>query len=150
MKRLTVIVTAVVLTLLATALPFLPGRYDVLAVPLSGIARVCGIASLLLVPIGLVWLPFELGLTTEGKRRGRVCFVVAALVVGLIGLLGVAAMAFMLSGAPLTVGVLAGYGFVLWRVGFRMVAWARQSRERGITRPLGLILVPCIVAGAQF
>src|SRR5262245_4658884 len=139
MKRLTVIVTVVVLTLVATALPFLPGRYDVLAVPLSGIARVCGIASLLLVPIGLVWLLFELRFTRDGKRRSRVSVVVVAQVVGLIATLGAAGMAFMLSGAPLTVGVLAAYGLVLWRGGSRMVEWARQSTERDITPALVLI-----------
>ena len=150
MKGLTVIVTAVVLTMVATTLPFLPGRYDVLAVPLSGIARVCGITSLLLVPIGLLWLPFELRLRGDGKRRSRASFIVAALVVGSIAMLGAAGMAFMLSGAPLAVGVFAACGLVLWQGGRRMLEWARQSSEPNITVVLVLILVPCIVTGAQF
>lgn len=150
MKGFTVIVTAVVLTMVATTLPFLPGRHDVLAVPLSGIARVCGITSLLLVPVGLVWLPFELRLRGDGKRRSRVSFVVAALVVGWIAALGAASTAFMLSGAPLAVGVLAAFGLVLWRGGRRTLEWARQSSEQNITAVLVLILVPSIVTGAQF
>ncbi len=149
MKRLAIIVALVVLMLVATALPFLPGRYDVFAVSLSGIARVSGVGSLLLVPIGLVWLPFELRLTSDGKRRSRVSFVVAALGAGSIATLGVAGMAFMLSGATLTVGVLTAYGLVLWRGGPRVVEWARTS-GRDITVALALILAPCVVTGAQF
>src|SRR5262245_41739416 len=39
MKPLAISVTVVALTLVATSLPFLPGRYDALAVPLSWISR---------------------------------------------------------------------------------------------------------------
>ena len=56
MKRVALVVALVAIALAATALPFLPGQYDRLAVSLSGIARVLGVASPLLVPIGLVWL----------------------------------------------------------------------------------------------
>lgn len=41
---------------LCTLLPFLPGSYDSLAVPLSMMARMFGYASLLLVPVGVLWL----------------------------------------------------------------------------------------------
>ena len=150
MKRLAIIGAIVVLSLVATALPFLPGRYDVLAVPLSMIARVYGTASLLLVPIGLVWLPYELRLTSDGKRPGRVSLVLATLAAGSIATVGAAGMAFNLSGAPLTVGVLTAYGLVLWRCGPGMLRWARQSSGRDITVALALILVPCVVTGAQF
>jgi hypothetical protein len=51
--------------LLCTVLPFLPGRYDNLAVPLSAMAQVVGITGLLLVPIGGLWLGFE-----HRRRRG--------------------------------------------------------------------------------
>ena len=36
--------------------PFMPGSHHRLAVTLSGIAQVLGLAGLLLVPVGLLWL----------------------------------------------------------------------------------------------
>jgi hypothetical protein len=149
MKRLAVMVSVVAVTLVATALPFLPGRYDALAVPLSGIARSFGMASLLLVPIGLVWLVYELRPTSHGERRGRVGFFFAILGAGSIAVLGVVVVAVMLSGAPVAVGVLTAWGLVLWRSGPRMLKWARRSRGRDIATPLALILVPAVLTSAQ-
>jgi len=47
-------------------LPFLPGQYDSLAVPLSMMAQLFGIVGLLLVPLGVVWIAYEY--RSEGKR----------------------------------------------------------------------------------
>jgi hypothetical protein len=47
------------LILLCTLLPFLPGRHDSLAVPLSLMAQVIGTLGLVLVPIGVLWLTIE-------------------------------------------------------------------------------------------
>ena len=41
--------------MLITLLPFLPGQYDSLAVPLSTIVQALSMAGLLLVPIGAFW-----------------------------------------------------------------------------------------------
>ena len=150
MKSLAIVGAVVLTTLVATALPFLPGRYDVLSAPLSMIARGYGVASLLLVPIGLVWLPYELWLPSDGTRHGRVGLVLATLAAGSIVTCGAAVLAYSVSGAPLTMSVLTAYGLVLWRYGPRMVKWARQSSGRDITAALALILVPCVITGAQF
>ena len=149
MKRLAVMVSLVAVTLFATALPFLPGRYDALAVPLSGIARSLGMASLLLVPIGLVWLVYELRRTIDGARCGRVGFVVAILGGGSIAVLGVVLVAVMLSVVPVAVGMLTAWVLVLWRGGPRMLKWARRSRGRDIASALALILVPGVLTSAQ-
>jgi hypothetical protein len=149
MKRLAAMVSVVAVTLVATALPFFPGRYDVLAVPLSEIARSFGMASLLVVPIGLVWLAYESRRTSDGERRGRAGFAFATLGGGSIAVLGVVVVAVMLSGAPLAVGVLTAWGLVLWRSGPRMLKWARRSRGRDIATPLALILVPGVLTSAQ-
>ncbi len=42
--------------MLCTLLPFFPGRYDGLAVPLSGMSRIFGAVGLLLVPVGALWV----------------------------------------------------------------------------------------------
>jgi hypothetical protein len=149
MKRLPIILAVVAATMIATALPFLPGRYDVLAVPLSGMARTLSMASLPLVPIGLVWLLYELRWTNYGTRRRRVGFAVATLGTGSIAVLAVAVVAVMSSGVPAAVGVLTAWGLVLWRGGPRMLEWARRARGRDIATALALVLVPSVVTGAQ-
>jgi hypothetical protein len=93
MKHLALMAAVVAVALAATALPFLPGRYDGLAVPLSGIARGLGIASLLLMPIGAMWLLYEWWRKDDGRHRGRAAFVIATLVAGSIAVFVATAVA---------------------------------------------------------
>jgi hypothetical protein len=149
MKHLASMLALVAVTLAATALPFLPGRYDGLAVPLSGVARGLGMASLLLVPIGIVWLLYEWRRGNEGIHRGRAGFVIAILVAGSIAVFVATVLAFELSGATLVAGVLTAWALVLWRSGTRLLNWARRPQGRDLAVPLTLILVPIATAGAQ-
>ncbi len=80
-----------VLALAGMFYPFMPGTYDRMAIPLSGIIQVMGLAGLLLVPIGMVWLVYELvnrrrrlgPPPQEGKSHWfAVCALAALLVVG--------------------------------------------------------------------
>src|SRR5262245_58479051 len=48
--------------------PFLPGNYDGLAVTLSVMAQLFGMAGLLLVPLGAVWLVYELKMRSESAQ----------------------------------------------------------------------------------
>jgi len=150
MKRIVLIGLLIAVTLLATALPFLPGRYDVLAVPLSGIARTIGLVSLLLVPVGLAWLAYEGSRSGAGARSARVKFVVASLAVASVAVFAGAVFAYGLSGASLAVFVLAAWGLYLWRAGPRMLEWGRRSIGRHSTPALALVVVPVIVFGAQY
>lgn len=59
----------------AMVLPFLPGRHDPLAAPLSVAASVFAFGSLLLVPIGVTWL-----VTDRGYAPAKVALVVVPLV----------------------------------------------------------------------
>mgnify|MGYP007132077141 CR=1 FL=1 len=54
--HLAVIVCIAALMTLCMVYPFLPGGYDRLAVPLSTMAQVFGVAGLALVPGGMLWL----------------------------------------------------------------------------------------------
>jgi hypothetical protein len=54
------------LLLVGLFLPFLPGKYDDLAVTVSGLAQVLGFAGFLLVPLGTGWLIHE-----ALRRRAR-------------------------------------------------------------------------------
>lgn len=55
MKLALGIIAAIAFLMVCTLLPFLPGSYDPLALPLSMMARMFGFTGLLLVPIGALW-----------------------------------------------------------------------------------------------
>lgn len=150
MKRLITMVGLVAVVLTATALPFLPGRYDALAVGLSAFTRGVGMSSLLLVPVGVVWLLYEQRRTGNAMHRGRVGLVAAGLGTGCIMLLVGAVAALTSLGATLAVAVLTVGGLVLWRGGSQLMDWARRPRERGFGTAIALILVPGVVAAGQF
>ena len=69
-KHILGIVAAVAFVVLCTLLPFLPGSYDGLAVPLSEMAHMFGTVGLMLVPIGLLWIAAD---------RSEGCFAIVAL-----------------------------------------------------------------------
>jgi hypothetical protein len=59
------IILIVLLIAVCIVYPFLPGGYDSLAMPLSTLAQGFGVLSVLLVPVGALWLIAEL------RQRGR-------------------------------------------------------------------------------
>jgi hypothetical protein len=148
-RHVAIVAASLTIALVATALPFLPGPYDALAVPLSGFARVLGLVSVLLVPVGIVWLLYEWRRRAAGVHRGRAGFVLATLVTGSFAVFGGAAFTHALAGATLPLCVLAAWGVALWWGGPRLLGWARSPRRRDLAVPLTLILAPLILVGAQ-
>ena len=77
---------------LCTLLPFLPGTYDPLALPLSMMARVAGFVGLLFAPIGALWMAFSASRPLAGKQHA--CAVAALIVASLVwGAVSLAAFA---------------------------------------------------------
>lgn len=148
MNRFAVLIVAVVVALLAaTAYPFLPGRYDELAAPISTAARVIGVGSLLLVPIGTAWLLYETIGTRNGPRPMRARFTGAAIgamsIVMIFAFVGVAAMFAMSFG----VGALAVWALFLWRRTRAMLAWARDGVGSYFKPAFAMVAVPIVTAG---
>jgi hypothetical protein len=56
------------LLVLCMLLPFLPGDYDAMAVPVSAGAQIVAMLGLLLVPVGIPWIVHEI---SKGIRRRR-------------------------------------------------------------------------------
>ena len=93
------IIATTAFIMLCTLLPFLPGRYDSLAAPLSTLAQVGGVGGVvLLTPVGALWLVADRSRRLAGKRFG---FALAALIAG------------SLVWALVSLGALAQGGFVL-------------------------------------
>ena len=134
--------------------PFMPGTYDRMAVTLSGMARILGVAGLLLVPIGIVWLIHELvnrpGRSDSVSLKTKshwfaVCALAASMIVGV----GVA-LASSQAGPSFAISVLILVVYVLWR----LAAAVKRLKSDGYTgfnpTPLYLIVIPGTVATAQF
>lgn len=105
---------------LGVVAPFLPGKHDGLAQPLSTAVQLTGAAGLLLVPVGSVWLTSELirrarrhrdpGHSMRGYYFAAVSLTAASVLMALVGLV----VLFGVS-AALGVGILAGWGYLVAR-----------------------------------
>ena len=70
MSQLLRIAAATAFAILCTFLPFLPGRYDSLALSLSVMAQLIGKVGLVLVPVGVLWFVSEYRRPSGRKRYG--------------------------------------------------------------------------------
>ena len=145
----------IVLLLACVFLPFLPGRYDPLAVTVSATAQFVGFAGLLLLPLAIPWSILEarrrkpreqppVG-TDKGYWLALACLCVSALVAGL------ATLAVIFGVGP-ALGVFSlSLTIILVR---RMARALRRLKQPQVPRfnpaPLYLILVPVAVVGARF
>ena len=144
------IAALITLLVLCTFYPFLPGKYDALALPLSGMAQIFGVGGLLLVPVGVLWLAYELRKRARAKRslstnaRGY-HFALAAAVTASIVALAISFGAFMGISLPLsllTVGLWVYIGFRL-APGLRLLK--KAEAENFNPAPLYLIFIPAVV-----
>lgn len=134
------------LIVLCTLLPFLPGRHDSLAVPLSVLAQMVAVASLLLVPIGGTWLVSthrDGGSAGSARSRdiGRGHAITATVVFSTV--LVVVCLGAAISG-ELTLGLL---GLVVslsatWKVISRLRAANWQTTPASTAAPYYLMVVP--------
>src|SRR5262245_24846740 len=103
---------------LGTFLPFLPGRYDRLAISLSIMSQIAGIGGLLLVPVGAGWIA-----SRYSKRLAATARPFAATA------LAVSSFVWLI----VSVGALASGGTILGLASFTagiVVAWKLASRLR--------------------
>lgn len=123
-------------------LPFLPGRYDSLAVPLSMMAQLFGMVGLLLVPVGLAWIAYEYGSPLKEKRR----------VFALVGLVASSMVWFTVSFGAMSESIALGVGALGLGAALTLRLWPQvkaMSREPVEERaavvsllPLYLIVLP--------
>ena len=138
------------LLVLGMVYPFLPGAYDGLAVSLSTIAQLSGVVGVLLVPIGALWLVYELRKRAHKKQnlphkeRGYY-FAMASLIAASI----LAMLVFLLTflGISISFGVLL---FALWYYAVstlisRLKSLKKAESENINPTPLYLIFIPIAV-----
>jgi cbb3-type cytochrome oxidase subunit 3 len=140
----------IVLLVLCTFYPFLPGEYDGLAVPLSALAQTFGMVGLLLVPVGVLWLAYELRKRARRKRnlptkaRGSY-FALASMVASSIVAIAVSLGAFM--GMSLSLGflTLALWLYIVLRLMPRLKLLKKAEAENLNPAPLYLVFIPSVV-----
>lgn len=145
MTHLLGITGAIAFVVLCTVLPFLPGRYDSLAMPLSMMGQLFGKVGLLLVPVGAVWAAFEYSSVHRRKRYG---FAIAALIATSIVCLLIS-LAAMLESVILGLATLALWSYVVARLLPRVKSMKGALPDSASAWPLYLIIAPIAVALIQ-
>lgn len=140
---------SILVILAASFLPFLPGSYDGLAVTLAAMAQVFGIISLLLVPIGALWLIYEFR-WSRSKSVGRYYFALAALMTASLVAIALALCAFATFSLALGVITLALWSYVFIRLVPELKLLKTTARANFQPAPLYLICIPIVVALLQW
>lgn len=147
--------TTTILALGCMFYPFMPGPHDRMAATLSMMAQVLGLTGLVMVPIGIIWLTYELAMV-RARRQGSVprtakghwlafCAMTASAMVAA----AVALAAATHTGPSLAVVVLMLWVYIIRRAlaGVRRMRIADDGRLN--PAPVYLILVPCILVIAR-
>lgn len=136
-------------------LPFIPGSYDNLAVTLSLMAQVFGMAGLLLVPIGLLWLIYESMKRTQKdwKLTGKVksChFAIAALAASIIVAIAVSLGAFGNNNRTLGIITLVFCAYIILKLIPKLRQMKNSENKKFNPTPFYLICIPLIVLLFRF
>ena len=140
-------VTAAIAGILSiTLLPFLPGQYDSLAIPLSLMAQIFGKVGLLLVPIGALWLA-----SAYWNRLGRnqYAIAIAALIASSLVWILVSLGALVTSGFLLGLCAVALWMYVVSRVLPRLKSLKSATPRHTSAAAFYLLIVPVAVALLQ-
>jgi hypothetical protein len=140
----------ILLLVLCMIYPFLPGQYDGLAVHLSTMAQLFGVVGLLLLPIGVLWLVYEMRKTRRRKRNPpnankEYYFALVSLIVASILAILVSLATFF--GISISFGVLtlALWFYTIFRLIPRLKLLKQAEIENINPIPLYLIFVPVTV-----
>jgi hypothetical protein len=136
-----------VFILLCMFYPFLPGKFDPLAVTLSTMAQVIGATGLLLVPIGVLWLVHELRKRARKRRNlphaeRAWWFAVASLVAASIAAITVSLVALMSAGISLCCLTLALWFYIVSRLLPRLKRLNKDASENLNPAPMYLLFMP--------
>lgn len=142
---------AALLVVASTLLPYLPGRYDGLAVTLSASSRLLGLASVLLFPLGAIWLAHELRSHKQGAGRRPGTNLEYWLALTSIGVLTIVAVAVSVA-AAINVGPSLGFGALalcVWcaaRLSAKLKAMRSAPVRTFNAAPMYLVVVPAVAA----
>lgn len=140
--------------ILAMVYPFLPGGYDRLAIPVSTLVQLFGVLGMALVPVGGLWLTFELWQHNCVKhnrpaKQWRFYLAVAAMGVAWLVAAAMVVLAIAVSGLVLAVLMLVLGLYASARLIPSLRAMRGEANAGFNATPVSLILVPTAVLLAQ-
>lgn len=134
--------------------PYLPGKYDALAVPISTLFQVWSGLGLPLLPIGAFWLGYEwrgqyrrkrnLSLSNQSYRFASFALVGVSLVLISVNLLVMLGYSFSLG-----LLVLALWLFLVFKAWRKIISWKNTESRSMNYCPLYLLLIPLILVFFQ-
>ena len=136
------ITAAMAFVILCTLLPFLPGRYDSLAVPLSLMSQLFAKGGLLLVPVGALWMASRYWSRLAGNQW---VLAIAALIASSIVWFIVSLGALVSSGLLLGLGALALWAYLVSRVLPRLRLLKSATPRPTSAAAVYLLIVPVAV-----
>lgn len=130
--------------------PFLPGDYDSLAVPVSTAAQTFGVVGMILVPVGVLWLTYELWKQERSKQHRptkarRYTFALIALATVSLVAVAVTFVAFATGGLLLGLIILLSWLYILSRLIPRLRMLKRMENENFISTPLYFVVIPVAI-----
>ena len=141
------VITAVLLA--CVFLPYMPGEYDSLATTLSFMAQLFGLAGLLLVPVGLLWLLYELSLRAKKNTLtsiGTYRFAVAAILTSCLVAFVISLGAFGNNNRSFGIFTVILCTYVVWKVLPRLKQLKNQQNRRLHPAPFYLMIIPLVIA----
>lgn len=145
MKHVFRIIAISTVVIVCTLLPFLPGRFDSMAVPLSAMALVAGTGGLVLVPVGVFWLAAE---RSQRLARGRYLGRLLAAAASLFVCAATALAAIAQSGFALGIIAVVLCAYVVYR-SLPMFKQTGGELPASDMLPLYLIILPVVIATMQ-
>ena len=145
----------ILLLLICSFLPFLPGSYDALAVMLSSMAQLAGIVGLLFVPIGLIWLIHERVYQAKkhintNTKTGPQYYFIATLIVACIMALAISLAAFANGSRFLGIIIFVLSIYTITKSFLKLKRAASVGYKSANHLPIYLICLPTVVFFFQY
>lgn len=151
-KHIVAIISICALIVICMFLPFVPGRYDMLAVTLSFMAQLLSLASLLLVPIGLIWLWYEIVKRKPGSAPGRKTKPFSIVTLLTLGVVLIIVSLGALTNYNAAFGIFFLVFCFLWltRMYLKLRKQTSQDTSKFNPAPTYLITIPILIAAIRF
>lgn len=140
----------IILIVLCIVYPFLPGGYDGLAMPLSTMAQAFGALGLLLVPIGVLWLVYELCSQVRRKENPptkvrRYYFALVSVIIASVVAVAIAMIALATIGLSFGLLTLALWLAIVSRLIPRLGLLKNAESQHLNAAPLYLTVIPLAI-----
>jgi hypothetical protein len=139
-KHITIIALLTILLALGMAYPFLSGKFDRLAMPISIMIQLLGIIGLILVPVGILWLAMP---------KFRYVFAIATVIVSSFVALVMALFAALSVGYSFGILALLLWIFVVSLLIPQIKSLKERTGQRANWQPFYLICIPIFTLSIQ-